>query len=125
METNINALKWWLIIIGGSFHLWTSNPSGKIMRCPLQCDKSSVSVCPRCWWNSTVFFTQDLLIGLMDFPACQPLLLQILITMLDSGIGYLDHYVHSYTVSLVHFAVLTSSLLGLQSAATSRVPLSK
>lgn len=48
---------------------------------------------------STVFSTQHLLIGLIDFPACQPPLLQLLITMLDSGIGYLDRYVHSYTVS--------------------------
>lgn len=93
--TNINAFKCWLVIIGDSFHLWSSNPSGKTMRRPLQCDNSSVLLRPSCWLNST----QHLLIGLIDFPACQPPLLQLLITMLDSGIGYLDRYVHSYTVS--------------------------
>lgn len=128
--TNINALKGWLVIIGDSFHLWSSNPSRKTMRCPLKCDMSSVLLRPSCWLNSTVFYTQHLLIGLIDFPACQSPLLQLLITMLDSGIGYLDHYVHSYTVSQRRgpFAVLTSPLLkasqqlGLRSAAMSWAP---
>lgn len=97
--TNINALKGWLVIIRNSFHLWSSNPSGETMRCPLQCDKSSVLFRPSCWLISTVFSTLHLLIGLIDLPACQPPLLQLLITMLDRDIGYLGHYVHSYTVS--------------------------
>lgn len=97
--TNMNALKGCLVIIGNSFPLWRSNPSGKTMRCPLQCDKSSVLIRPGGWLNSTVFSAQHLLIGLIDFPACQPPLLRLLITMRDSGIGYPDHYVHSYTVS--------------------------
>lgn len=97
--TNIYALKGWLIIIGVSFQLRRSNPSGKTMRCPLRCDKSSVFLRPSCWLNTTVFSTQHLPIGLIDFHACEPPLVRLLITTLDSGIGYLDHYVHSYSVS--------------------------
>lgn len=97
--TNINALKGWLVIIGNSFHLWRSDPSGETMRWPLQCDKSSVLFGPGCWVISTVFSTQHLLIGLIDWPAWPPPLLQLLITMPDSGISYLGHYVLSYTVS--------------------------
>lgn len=99
METNINAIKGCLVIIGESFHLWSGDPSGKTMRCPLHCDKSSVLLVSSCWLNYTVFSTLHLLIGLIDFPACRPPLLQLLITMLDSCISYLHHYVHSYTVS--------------------------
>lgn len=87
-DANINALKGCLVIIGDSFHLYSGDPSGKTMRCPFQHDKSSVFLRPSCWLNYTLFSMQHLLIGLIDFPP----LLQLLITMLDSGIGYLNHY---------------------------------
>lgn len=94
---NINALKGCLVIIGDSFHLCSGDPSGETMRCPFQHDKTSVLLCPSCWLSYTLFSMQHLLIELMDFPACQPPLLQLFISMLDSGISYLSHHVRSYT----------------------------
>lgn len=87
-DANINALKGCLVIIGDYCHLYSGDPSGKTMRCPFQHDKSSVLLRPSSWLNYTLCSMQHLLIGLIDFPP----LLQLLITMLDSGIAYLNHY---------------------------------
>lgn len=88
-DVNINALKGCLVIIRDCFHLYSGDPSGKTMRCPFQHDKSSVLLRPSCLLlNYTLFSMQHLLIGMIDFPP----LLQLLITMLDSGIAYPNHY---------------------------------
>lgn len=113
VETNINALKGWLVIIGDSFHLWSSDPSGETMRCPLQRDKSSVLLCPSCWLNYALFSTQHLLIGLIDFPVLQPPQLHFLLPCLT---------VASLTSAIMCTHALYLSVQTLPAAGAARAP---